>query len=168
MLSISQLRPYIEQKIHLCHPPRARLIYVSYFLSSLCLDGLPTSMFTSLGTYTYGVRLNFAMSPTNLFTIHYCPTYRSTSFYDYACIWINMYLCYMFVYMFVMGFYYPYPHGQLGTQVPNNYFNYCKVILQLQQYFNHYSTPMNNINKKIRHHNCSLLFLLHSSLLLML
>ena len=41
-----------------------------------------------------------------------------------------------------------YPHGQLGTQVPNKYFNYCKVILQLQQYFNHYSTPMNNINGK--------------------
>ena len=26
---------------------------------------------------------------------------------------------------------YPYSHGQFGTQVPNNYFNYCKVILQL-------------------------------------
>ena len=44
--------------------------------------------------------------------------------------------------------YYMYPHGQFNTQVPNNYFNYCKVILQLQQYFNHYSTPMNNINEK--------------------
>ena len=30
----------------------------------------------------------------------------------------------------------PYPHGQFRTQVPNNYFNYCKAILQLQQYFN--------------------------------
>ena len=30
----------------------------------------------------------------------------------------------------------PYPHGQFGTQVPNNCFNYCKVILQFQQYFN--------------------------------
>ena len=30
----------------------------------------------------------------------------------------------------------PYPHGQFDTQVPNNYFNYCKVIMQLQQYFN--------------------------------
>ena len=27
------------------------------------------------------------------------------------------------------------PHGQFGTQVPINYFNYCKVIMQLQQYF---------------------------------
>ena len=26
----------------------------------------------------------------------------------------------------------PYMHGQFGTQVPNNYFNYCKVIMQLQ------------------------------------
>ena len=42
----------------------------------------------------------------------------------------------------------PYPYGQFGTQEPNNYFNYCKVIMQLQQYFNHYSTPMNNINGK--------------------
>ena len=40
----------------------------------------------------------------------------------------------------------PYPHGQFGTQVPNNYFNCCKVIMQLQQYVNHYSTSMNNIN----------------------
>ena len=30
----------------------------------------------------------------------------------------------------------PYQHGQFGTQVMNNYFNYYKVILQLQQYFN--------------------------------
>ena len=51
-------------------------------------------------------------------------------------------------YVFVSCNLLPYPHGQLGTQVPNNYFNYCKVILQLQQYFNHYLTPMNNINKK--------------------
>ena len=42
----------------------------------------------------------------------------------------------------------PYPHGQFGIQVPNNYFNYCKLIMHLQQYFNHYSTPMNNINGK--------------------
>ena len=27
----------------------------------------------------------------------------------------------------------PYLHGQLGTQVPNNYFNHCKVVMQLQQ-----------------------------------
>ena len=46
----------------------------------------------------------------------------------------------------ISHFYIPYPHGQLGTQVPNNYFYYCKVIMQRQQYFNHYSTPMNNIN----------------------
>ena len=26
-------------------------------------------------------------------------------------------------------------HGQFGNQVLNNYFNNCKVILQLQQYF---------------------------------
>ena len=30
----------------------------------------------------------------------------------------------------------PHPHGQFGTQVPNTYFNYYKVILQLQQYLN--------------------------------
>ena len=42
----------------------------------------------------------------------------------------------------------PYLHGQFGTQVLNNYFNYCKVIMQLQQQFNHYSTPMNSINGK--------------------
>ena len=30
----------------------------------------------------------------------------------------------------------PYPHGQFGTQMPNKYFNYCKVILQFKQYFN--------------------------------
>ena len=30
----------------------------------------------------------------------------------------------------------PYPHGQFGTQLSNNYFNYCKAIMQLQQYFN--------------------------------
>ena len=31
---------------------------------------------------------------------------------------------------------YLYPHGQFGTQVQNNHFNYCKVIMQSQQYFN--------------------------------
>ena len=30
----------------------------------------------------------------------------------------------------------PYPHGQFGTEVPNSYFNYCKVSWQLQQCFN--------------------------------
>ena len=32
----------------------------------------------------------------------------------------------------------PYPHSQFGTQVSNNYFNYCKVILQLEQYFDQF------------------------------
>ena len=36
-----------------------------------------------------------------------------------------------------------------GARVPNKYFNYCKVIMQLQQDFNHYSTPMNNINGEL-------------------
>ena len=36
-----------------------------------------------------------------------------------------------------------YLHGQFGIQVPNNYFNCCKLIMHLQQYFNYYLTPMN-------------------------
>ena len=44
----------------------------------------------------------------------------------------------------------PYPYGQFDRhQVLNNYFNYCKVSMQLWQYFDHYySTPMNSINGK--------------------
>ena len=42
----------------------------------------------------------------------------------------------------------PYTNLYESLILPNNYFNYCKVILQLQRCFNHYSTPMNSINGK--------------------
>ena len=83
--------------------------------------------------------------------------YSVWNFNNFCCPLTNSYLCYLLLHnnerrwihlhlhskrikciWIKISLNIPYPHSQFGTQVSNNYFNYCKVILQLEQYFDQF------------------------------